>query len=580
MTEDGQTTSAYVYGSNLDWATVVRPDGDETPTFDARQRLQSFDGVTYSYDATGNRSSTVGAVKSELSYDTWGNLAEVEGGAGTLTYHYDGFGRRVAKLRNGTRERGWLYRSPYQVVAELDAAGTVASRFVYFSRANVPDLMTQGGETYRLVTDLQGSVRMVVNIETGEVAQQLDYGPWGDIRVDTNPGFQPFGFAGGIHDADTGYVHFGMRDYDPATGRFLQTDPALFGSGYAQLHAYAGFDPVNRIDRTGGVPRSVLDAYTWAERQGVLDFAAGVADGVSAGMGGTVRDVLFDDLNEFVNACSWSYIAGDYAGQLLMLRAGLKVRQCFTPETLVWTEDGLTPIEDVEVGSRVWSRHDETGEESWQPVQRVFVTPDAEVIELTFEDESGEVSTLRLTAEHPLFTAEGSWVDAGDLVVGDRIATVDDGYAELLAVEVSGERSTVYNLEVAHAHTYFVADAGLWAHNGCGTGFKFRRWKRGDPIDKIMPDGSSPSWDTVRSRYWKNRHQASRGTGEFSPQNMRRMRRGNAPRDYNPRTGRYESRELHHVDPQRAGGSNGPFNLREVTPDQHAAIDPYRRVGR
>ncbi len=32
---------------------------------------------------------------------------------------------------------------------------------------------------------------------------------------------------------------------------------------------------------------------------------------------------------------------------------------------------------------------------------------------------------------------------------------------------------------------------------------KFKRWKRGDAIDKPMPDGSNPSWDTVRSRYWK-----------------------------------------------------------------------------
>ncbi len=57
------------------------------------------------------------------------------------------------------------------------------------------------------------------------------------------------------------------------------------------------------------------------------------------------------------------------------------------------------------------------------------------------------------------------------------------------------------------------------------------------------------------------------------------MKKGNAAQDYNPKTGKYESRELHHVNPQRNGGSNSPINLREVTPEQHAAKDPYRFLG-
>ena len=42
---------------------------------------------------------------------------------------------------------------------------------------------------------------------------------------DTNPGFQPFGFGGGLYDPDTGLVRFGVRDYNPATGRWLAKDP-------------------------------------------------------------------------------------------------------------------------------------------------------------------------------------------------------------------------------------------------------------------------------------------------------------------------------------------------------------------
>jgi RHS repeat-associated protein len=64
--------------------------------------------------------------------------------------------------------------------------------------------------------------------DTGEIVQELDYDDWGRVIKDTNPGFQPFGFAGGLYDPDTGLVHFGARDYDPVTGRWKSKDPILF----------------------------------------------------------------------------------------------------------------------------------------------------------------------------------------------------------------------------------------------------------------------------------------------------------------------------------------------------------------
>ncbi|MBT9098538.1 hypothetical protein KFZ76_12595 [Methylovulum psychrotolerans] len=43
---------------------------------------------------------------------------------------------------------------------------------------------------------------------------------WGNITQDTNPGFQPFGYAGGLYDRHTKLVRFGARDYDAETGRW------------------------------------------------------------------------------------------------------------------------------------------------------------------------------------------------------------------------------------------------------------------------------------------------------------------------------------------------------------------------
>ena len=65
--------------------------------------------------------------------------------------------------------------------------------------------------------------------------------------------FQPFGFAGGIYDKDTGLVRFGARDYDPSAGRWTQKDASQFGGG-TNFYAYAFNDPINWIDLTGREP--------------------------------------------------------------------------------------------------------------------------------------------------------------------------------------------------------------------------------------------------------------------------------------------------------------------------------------
>jgi RHS repeat-associated protein len=63
--------------------------------------------------------------------------------------------------------------------------------------------------------------------------------------------FQPFGFAGGIYDQDTGLTRFGARDYNPEIGRWLERDPILFNGGTFNLYEYCNNDPVNCIDPDG-----------------------------------------------------------------------------------------------------------------------------------------------------------------------------------------------------------------------------------------------------------------------------------------------------------------------------------------
>ena len=121
--------------------------------------------------------------------------------------------------------------------------------------------MEKGGNTYRLVTDHLGSVRLVVRVSDGAIAQKWDYDASGVASFDASAVtvvgadeyFQPFGYAGGLYDPDTGLVRFGARDYDPEVGRWTTKDPILFNGGI-NLYEYSRGDPINYIDVTGEDP--------------------------------------------------------------------------------------------------------------------------------------------------------------------------------------------------------------------------------------------------------------------------------------------------------------------------------------
>lgn len=102
-----------------------------------------------------------------------------------------------------------------------------------------------------LLTDQVGTLRAVADT-SGTIVKRIDYDSFGNIIADTNPGFSvPFGFAGGLHDRDTGLVRFGYRDYSPELGRFVSKDPLDFAGGDTNLYAYSMSDPVNFIDPLG-----------------------------------------------------------------------------------------------------------------------------------------------------------------------------------------------------------------------------------------------------------------------------------------------------------------------------------------
>jgi RHS repeat-associated protein len=126
----------------------------------------------------------------------------------------------------------------------------------------MPVAMTDAnGTKYYLHYDQVGSLRAISRVlspdNTLKVVKEIVYDTYGNIISETNPTLSiPFGFAGGLYDADTKLTRFGYRDYDAYTGKWTAKDPIGFSGGDSNLYGYVLQDPVSFFDPDGLINRS------------------------------------------------------------------------------------------------------------------------------------------------------------------------------------------------------------------------------------------------------------------------------------------------------------------------------------
>jgi RHS repeat-associated protein len=234
----------------------------ELGEYDDQDKLVSYSGRDYTHDARGRVTGwSQSAQTTSLEWDDDDRLASLTLPNGQkLAYTFDASGRRASLSLDGTPQHKLLFNG-LQLIALQDPSGALTQRYVYATHSHVPDLILHQSEWYRVIKDVRGSVRLVVHATDGTVAQRLDYDEFGRVTADSSPGFQPFGFAGGLYDHYSGLVLFGYRVYDPFTGRFLTRDPLWHGGGHSNLYLYVANDPVNFVDPDGLFLQFLFEAY-------------------------------------------------------------------------------------------------------------------------------------------------------------------------------------------------------------------------------------------------------------------------------------------------------------------------------
>ncbi len=260
VTKNSSLVEDYIY-SNLPYGTCdyrmnsLRGIAGEELNYDDEDRLLNAGSTTYIFNEDGHLASKVkGIEETQYTYSSRGELLNVTLQDSTfIEYEHDPLGRRIAKIINGTIVEKYLWQGLTNLLAVYDGSDTLLMRFQY-ADGRMPVAMTKGGATYYLGYDQTGTLKAVAD-STGNVVKAITYDSFGFIISDSDETFKvPFGFAGGLHDRDTGLVRFGYRDYDPEVGRWTAKDPILFAGGDTDLYGYVLNDPVNFIDMKGLAP--------------------------------------------------------------------------------------------------------------------------------------------------------------------------------------------------------------------------------------------------------------------------------------------------------------------------------------
>ena len=350
------------------------------------------------------------------------------------------------------------------------------------------------GTAYYYIRNLQNDIIGILDSDGNQVVSYV-YDSWGKLISTSGSladtiGFQnPFRYRGYYYDQETGFYYLQSRYYDPETGRFLNADDSDILTEDQNdllehnLFAYCFNNPVNMADPSGHVAISaviggVLGGVTGAALGVILAnmlnlkgiarglFIAGVAV-AGAALGaflGPYVAKLMPKLLQYTKAAAKKVVKTAKSVKSKVKTKITKVPSCFVAGTLIETEDGHIPIEQIEVGDLVWAEDPETGEKGLRRVVQTFVNETDELVHVFAGGEK-----IVTTPEHPFYTPEFGWTSAIQLRAGDILLLSNGNYVvvEKVQHEILETPITVYNFEVEGLHTYFVGSNSILVHNAC-----------------------------------------------------------------------------------------------------------------
>jgi len=254
-------TFGYDAWGNLSW-TTSGPAGCGEPAPLSVSTNGANQIVGYCYDAGGNllAQSAPPCVAAYL-YDAENHLRS----AGSVTYSYDGDGKRIMKS-NGTI---YWYGVGNEPLDETDLTGSTSNsafhEYIFFNGKRVARRDSTNNVNYYLADHL-GTSRVVVSA-SGSVLDDSDFYPFGGERPVLASSGNHYKFTGTERDAESGLDNFTARFANSTQGRFTSADPAgTTARGNPQAlnrYSYALNNPLRYTDANGAYPQDQHEFFTF-----------------------------------------------------------------------------------------------------------------------------------------------------------------------------------------------------------------------------------------------------------------------------------------------------------------------------
>ncbi|WP_144392317.1 RHS repeat-associated core domain-containing protein [Pleionea sediminis] len=284
-------------------------------------------GVTLSY-GYNNKSFlsdiTIGDATREFQYDANGNMIQKEDmffgfnqanrlssmtqGSTTASYLYNARGERVYKEVNGQKTY-FVYDITGQLIAEASDSG-VTKQYVYFN--GMPLVQFSSGNTYFYHNSHLGTSEFMTNAGKS-VVWEAQYTPFGKANVLSQIVTNNIRFPGLYFDAESGLHYNYFRDYDPETGRYIESD--LIGlSGGLNTYSYGLQNPIYFIDPDGRIPLPLFTGAIGALAGGIGNLVGHLFTGDCIDWG----NVAIAAGTGFVAGAAAPFVATSYAGAMAL----------------------------------------------------------------------------------------------------------------------------------------------------------------------------------------------------------------------------------------------------------------------
>lgn len=232
----GTGTTAYSYGSTSN--QLLASSGDVN--------------ASYAYDPSGNLTAVTAGTDIAYGYDARGRMIRSDAGGNVTNYQINGLGQRVGKSGYGVQaipgaaER-FVYDAQGHLLGEYDANGTPIQETVWLGDIPVA-VLTPGQAPYYIYPDQMGAPRAIAALNS-KILWTWDHDAFGNGQP-TGSFTYNLRLPGQYYDKETGLHYNYFRDYDPAIGRYVQSDPVGLAGGI-NTYAYVDGNPLSRIDPKG-----------------------------------------------------------------------------------------------------------------------------------------------------------------------------------------------------------------------------------------------------------------------------------------------------------------------------------------